>query len=39
MVPNEDDYRTTQDVPNDDYNEPNVSKLTFGHKGSKEISA
>jgi hypothetical protein len=39
VVPNEDDNRTAQDVPNDDCNEPNVCKPTSGHKGFKQISA
>jgi hypothetical protein len=39
VLPNENDNRTTQDVPNDDCNEPNVRKSTSRHKSSKQISA
>jgi hypothetical protein len=37
VVPNEDN-RTAQGVPNDDYTEPNVRQPASGHKGSKQIS-
>jgi hypothetical protein len=38
VVPNEDDNRIAQGVPNDDYTEPNVHQPASGHKGSKQIS-
>jgi hypothetical protein len=34
VVPNEDN-RTAQGVPNDDYTKPNVLQPASGHKGSK----
>jgi hypothetical protein len=34
VVPNEDDNRTAQDVPNDNCNEPNVCKPTSAHKSN-----
>jgi hypothetical protein len=38
VVPNEDDNRTSQDVPNDDCTEPNVHNPASRHKGSKLIT-